>query len=97
MLALVMGHARASPALALFRKKKQKADTVDEYSSRLVKAILAHHGQSGLQWGSGPGHWAGAAGTACIILPCTTPLHSKFWRMTAPGQALTHGIEEQWA
>ena len=51
MLALVMGLARASPALALFRKKKQKADTIDEYSSRRGKLywpIMANLGFSGV-------------------------------------------------
>ena len=50
MLVLILGLARASPALALFKKKKQKADTIDEYSSRLVKLywpIMANLGFSG--------------------------------------------------
>ena len=50
MLALVLGLARASPALALFKKKKKKADSIDEYSSRLVKLywpIMANLGFSG--------------------------------------------------
>ncbi|CAK0782661.1 hypothetical protein CVIRNUC_005856 [Coccomyxa viridis] len=50
MLVLILGLARASPALALFKKNKQKADTIDEYSSRLVKLywpIMANLGFSG--------------------------------------------------
>ena len=50
ILVLVLGLARASPALALFKRKKQKADTIDEYSSRLVKLywpIMANLGFSG--------------------------------------------------